>query len=65
MKGILDFLTSSSPAAMHLRQEFVVFIVPVLNPDGEFVLLIVSTWCNHSIFVQSRGGYVDADTSTP
>jgi murein tripeptide amidase MpaA len=38
MKGILDFLTSSSPAAMHLRQEFVVFIVPVLNPDGEFVL---------------------------
>lgn len=34
MKGILDFLTSDSPSAVLLRKLFVVFVVPVLNPDG-------------------------------
>eukprot|EP01041_Mallomonas_annulata_P003176 gene3176-6267_t len=34
MKGILDFLTSSTPAAELLRQVFVIFIIPMLNPDG-------------------------------
>lgn len=34
MKGILDFLTSDTPQAKLLRQEFVIFIVPILNPDG-------------------------------
>lgn len=34
MKGIIDFLTSSSPAAELLRQVFVIYIVPMLNPDG-------------------------------
>ena len=34
MKGMIDFLTSSNPAALLLRQLFVIFIVPVLNPDG-------------------------------
>jgi murein tripeptide amidase MpaA len=35
MKGSLDFLTSNAPAAQHLRQEFVVFVIPMLNPDGK------------------------------
>ena len=34
MKGILDFITSDSPQAALLRQVFVIFIVPMLNPDG-------------------------------
>lgn len=34
MKGILDFLTSEAPSAQALRQVFIIFIVPVLNPDG-------------------------------
>jgi len=34
MKGILDFLTSDTTQALLLRQHFVIYIVPVLNPDG-------------------------------
>lgn len=34
MKGILDFLTSDCSQAKLLRQVFVIFIVPMLNPDG-------------------------------
>ena len=34
MKGILDFLTSECSQAKLLRQVFVIFIVPILNPDG-------------------------------
>jgi hypothetical protein len=34
MKGALDFLTGDSQAAQLLRQNFVFFIVPMLNPDG-------------------------------
>ena len=34
MKGILDFLTSDCSQAKLLRQVFVIFIVPILNPDG-------------------------------
>lgn len=37
MKGILDFLTSSSPQAQLIRQSFVIFVVPMLNPDGVLV----------------------------
>ena len=32
--GMLDFLTGNSPQAQLLRQVFVLFIVPILNPDG-------------------------------
>ena len=34
MKGALDFLTSDCPQAQMLRQTFVIFVVPMLNPDG-------------------------------
>jgi predicted deacylase len=34
MKGMLEFLTGESPQALLLRQIFVIFIVPILNPDG-------------------------------
>lgn len=34
MKGIIEFLTSDNPAAQQIRKLFVVFIVPILNPDG-------------------------------
>jgi hypothetical protein len=34
MKGMLDFLTSDCSQAKLLRQVFVIFIVPMLNPDG-------------------------------
>lgn len=34
MKGILEFLTSQSPQAQLLRQVFVIYVVPMLNPDG-------------------------------
>ena len=34
MKGMLEFLTSDCSQAVLLRQVFVIFIVPMLNPDG-------------------------------
>jgi murein tripeptide amidase MpaA len=34
MKGIIDYLTSASPEARVLRENFVFKIVPMLNPDG-------------------------------
>ena len=34
MKGVLDFLTSDCTQAKLLRQVYVIFIVPMLNPDG-------------------------------
>ena len=34
MKGMLDFLTSHCIQAQLLRQSFVIFICPILNPDG-------------------------------
>jgi hypothetical protein len=34
MKGMLEFLTGDSPQAHLLRQAFVIYIVPILNPDG-------------------------------
>jgi len=34
MKGIIDFLVSSEPEAILLRDNFVFKIVPMLNPDG-------------------------------
>mmetsp|Transcript_30046 Transcript_30046/g.32736 ORF Transcript_30046/g.32736 Transcript_30046/m.32736 type:complete len:2016 (+) Transcript_30046:56-6103(+) len=34
MKGIIEFLTSDNASAKLLRKLFVIFIVPVLNPDG-------------------------------
>jgi hypothetical protein len=34
MKGVIDFLTSKSPEAKALRDNFVFKIVPILNPDG-------------------------------
>lgn len=34
MKGILDFLVGDSPSAILLRKMFVIFVVPILNPDG-------------------------------
>jgi hypothetical protein len=37
MQGMLDFLTSDSPQAQLMRQSFVIFVVPMLNPDGVVV----------------------------
>ncbi|XP_072034203.1 cytosolic carboxypeptidase 2-like isoform X2 [Amphiura filiformis] len=37
MKGFLDYLTSNSPDAKLLRDNFVFKIVPMLNPDGVIV----------------------------
>lgn len=34
MKGVIDFLVSSDPKAVELRDKFVFKIVPMLNPDG-------------------------------
>jgi len=34
MKGTLDFLTSDAPNARLIRQAYIVYIVPMLNPDG-------------------------------
>jgi cytosolic carboxypeptidase protein 2/3 len=34
MKGALDFLTSDCPQARLLRTAYVIFVVPMLNPDG-------------------------------
>jgi hypothetical protein len=36
MKGMIDYLTSSNPGAVLLRQLFVIYIVPILNPDGVY-----------------------------
>lgn len=34
MKGMLDFLTSDCTQALLLRNAFVIYVVPMLNPDG-------------------------------
>ena len=34
MKGMIEFLIGDSPQAQLLRQIFVIYIVPILNPDG-------------------------------
>lgn len=34
MKGTIDFLVSKKPAAQQLRENFIIKIVPMLNPDG-------------------------------
>lgn len=34
MKGTLEYLMSSSPAAQSLRESYIFKIVPMLNPDG-------------------------------
>ena len=33
-EGLLDFLASGSSEAMELLRQYVVHVVPVLNPDG-------------------------------
>lgn len=35
--GIIDFLISSHPIALILREKIVFKIIPMLNPDGVFV----------------------------
>ncbi|KAJ3143740.1 Cytosolic carboxypeptidase 2, partial [Irineochytrium annulatum] len=37
MRGLLNFLTSSSAEAQYLRERYVMKIVPMLNPDGVIV----------------------------
>lgn len=37
MKGSIDFLVSDHPSAVHLRENYVFKIVPMLNPDGVIV----------------------------
>ncbi|KAJ3034568.1 Cytosolic carboxypeptidase 2 [Rhizophlyctis rosea] len=37
LKGLLDFLLSSCPASTYLLDNFVIKIVPMLNPDGVIV----------------------------
>ena len=34
MKGVIDFLTSDTPEAKQLRDNYVFKIIPMLNPDG-------------------------------
>ena len=34
MRGALDFLTSNNPNAKLLRQAYVIYVVPMLHPDG-------------------------------
>lgn len=34
MRGALDFLTSNNPNAKLLRQAYIIYVVPMLNPDG-------------------------------
>lgn len=37
MKGVLDYVTGSSPEAIELRNKFIFKMVPMLNPDGVIV----------------------------
>jgi murein tripeptide amidase MpaA len=37
MQGILDYLVSDDEGARYLRNNFVIKIVPMLNPDGVIV----------------------------
>ena len=32
--GLIDFLLSENPCALRLREHFIFFVVPMLNPDG-------------------------------
>ena len=34
MKGFLDYITSSDPDAVTLRDHFIFKVIPMLNPDG-------------------------------
>lgn len=34
MKGLIDFLLSSNQKAIHLRENYIFKIIPMLNPDG-------------------------------
>lgn len=34
MKGVIDYLLSNDPKAIHLRKTMVFKIIPMLNPDG-------------------------------
>ena len=34
MQGVLEFLTSDSPKAKHLLENYIFYLVPMLNPDG-------------------------------
>jgi hypothetical protein len=34
ISGTIDFLVSKKPAAQQLRENFIIKIVPMLNPDG-------------------------------
>ena len=43
VKGVIDFLTSSSPDAKILRDNFIFKIVPMLNPDG---VILGNTRCS-------------------
>ncbi len=37
MKGVLDFITSDHPDALYVRDNFVIKIIPMINPDGVIV----------------------------
>ena len=37
MRGLLNFLTSQSCEAKYLRDNFVIKIVPMINPDGVII----------------------------
>jgi len=45
MKGVIDYLTSSSNEAKKLRENFIFKIVPMLNPDGVIVGNYRSSLC--------------------
>ena len=45
MKGVLDYLLSSSERAVTLRNNFIFKLVPMLNPDG---VINGNTRCNLS-----------------
>ena len=34
MKGVIDFLTSNAEEAVFIRQNYVVKLIPMMNPDG-------------------------------
>ena len=34
MKGVIDFLTSDEDEAIYLRKNYLIKIIPMLNPDG-------------------------------